>query len=170
MSGELLSTNIGEKREEISDPRVESLAILLTRDYAEKNYSKREDGTFEPVWRDVNGAAVDIANQSYDEYPEYWKEQNRGAAKFLIELMDERGADALSALDLEDEEVRVEYGDLIHENWISRNEWVKDPNRGNPRLACSFVELSPEEQQKDIDQLGVLQRWIADYSEEDEEY
>ena len=39
--------------------------------------------------------------------------------------MDERGADVLSGLDLEDEEVRAEYGDLIHENWISRNEWVK---------------------------------------------
>ncbi len=31
--------------------------------------------------------------------------------------MDERGADALSGLDLEDEKVRAEYGDLIHENY-----------------------------------------------------
>jgi len=68
----------------------------------------------------------------------------------------------LSSLNLEDEKVRNEYGDLIHENWIKRNEWVKDPNYGDPKLACGFAELSKEEQQKDIDQLGVLQQWIAE--------
>ena len=186
MSGESLTTNTGENQEKVLDPRVESLAIPLARDYAEKNYPKREDGTFEPAWRGVNGekalknkspedlmaegysglaaheAVIDIANRPYNEYSEYWKEQNRGSAEFLIGLMDERGADVISALDLEDEKVRAEYGDLIHENWISRNEWVKDPNYGDPKLACSFAELSPEEQQKDIDQLGVLQKWIAE--------
>ena len=192
MSGETLSTDTGENQEKVLDPRVESLAIPLARDYAEKNYPKREDGTFEPAWRGVNGekalknkspedlmeegyselaaheAVIDIANQPYNKYSEYWKEQNRGGAEFLIGLMDERGADALSALDLEDEEVRAEYGDLIHENWISRNEWVKDPNYGDPKLACSFAELSPEEQQKDINQLGVLQKWIAEQEGNDE--
>lgn len=186
MDKEPLSNDTGENREKVLDARVESLAIPLARDYAEKNYPKREDGTFEPAWRGVNGekalknkspedlmtegyselaaheAVIDIANQPYNEYSEYWKEQNRGGAEFLIGLMDERGADALSALDLEDEKVRAEYGDLIHENWISRNEWVKDPDYGDPKLACSFAELSPEEQQKDIDQLGVLQKWISE--------
>lgn len=175
-----------ESAEKARDPRVESLAIPLARDYAEKNYAKREDGTFEPAWRGVNGekayknkspeelmaegmsedearaAVIDIANQPYNEYSEYWKEQNRGGAEFLIELMDEKGADALVGLDLTDEKVRSEYGDLIHENWISRNEWVKDPNYGDPTLAVTFEELSAEEQQKDIDQLAVLQKWLAE--------
>ncbi len=191
MSGETLSTDTGENKEKVLDPRVESLAIPLARDYAEKNYSKREDGTFEPAWRGVNGekalknkspedliaegysdlaaheAVIDIANQPYNEYSEYWKEQNRGGAEFLIGLMDERGADTLSSLDLEDEKVRAEYGDLIHENWISRNEWVKDPNYGDPKLACSFADLDPKEQQKDIDQLGVLQEWIIKQGSDD---
>ncbi len=191
MSGELPNDNGGENQEKVLDPRVESLAIPLARDYAEKNYPKREDGTFEPAWRGKNGeknlknkspedlmaegystlaahdAVIDIANEPYNEYSEYWKEQNRGGAEFLIGLMDERGEDVISDLDLEDEKVRAEYGDLVHENWISRNEWVKDPNYGDPRLACSFAELSPEEQQKDIDQLGVLQKWIKDNKEDD---
>lgn len=64
---------------------------------------------------------------------------------FLIGLMDERGADTLAGLDLNDEKIRSERGDLIHENWISRNEWVKDPNYGNPNLAVSFEKLSEEE-------------------------
>ncbi|MBR2708731.1 hypothetical protein IKE98_00100 [Candidatus Saccharibacteria bacterium] len=190
MSGETLSNDVGENQEKELDPRVESLAIPLARDYAEKNYPKREDGTFEPAWRGVNGekdlkgkspedlmaegyselaaheAVIDIANQPYNEYSEYWKEQNRGGAEFLIGLMDERGAEALMALDLNDEKARAEYGDLIHENWISRNEWVKDPEYGDPKLACVFAELSPEEQQKDIDQLAVLQKWLAEQKQQ----
>lgn len=186
MNGEKLSSSNGENMEKVLDPRVESLAIPLARDYAEKHYPKLEDGTFQPAWRGVNGekalknkspddlmaegyselaahaSVIDIANQPYDKYSDYWKEQNRGGAEFLIGLMDERGADTLSSLNLEDEKVRNEYGDLIHENWIKRNEWVKDPNYGDPKLACGFAELSKEEQQKDIDQLGVLQQWIAE--------
>ena len=173
-----------ESHEKVLDPRVESLAIPLARDYAEKNYPKREDGTFEPAWRGINGekayknkspedliaegmseadaraAVIDIANQPYNEYSDYWKEQNRGGAEFLIKLIDERGQDAISNLDLEDDQVRAEYGDLIHENWISRNEWVKDPNYGDPALAVPFSELSEAEQQKDIDQLLVTQKWL----------
>ena len=170
MNGEKLSSSNGENMEKVLDPRVESLAIPLARDYAEKNYPKLEDGTFQPAWRGVNGekalknkspddlmaegyselaahaSVIDIANQPYDKYSDYWKEQNRGGAEFLIGLMDERGADTLSSLNLEDEKVRN----------------VKDPNYGDPKLACGFAELSKEEQQKDIDQLGVLQQWIAE--------
>ena len=186
MSGEFISNSVGESQEKVLDPRVESLAVPLARDYAEKNYPKREDGTFEPAWRGVNGekslknkspedlmaegyselaaheSVIDIANQPYNEFSEYWKEQNRGGTEFLISLLDERGADTISSLDLNDEVVRAEYGDLIHENWISRNEWVKDPVYGNPAQACKYSELTPEEQQKDIDHLGVLQKWIQE--------
>lgn len=175
-----------ETLEQPRDPRVESLAVLLVCDYVKKNYPLREDGTFEPAWRGVSGeaayrgkspddliaegwtaeaaatAVIDIANSPYNEYSEYWKEQNRGGAEFLVALLDERGADALSNLDLSDEVARSEYGSLIHDNWISRNEWVKDPNYGNPDQAKPFDELSPQEQQKDIDQLGVLQKWLSE--------
>jgi len=186
---EITTTNPETKEQEKPlDPRVESLAVPLARDYAEKNYPKKEGGTFEPAWRGVNGqkeykgkspddlvaegwtpeaaasVVIDIANTPYDQYSEYWKEQNRGGAEYLISLLDddEHGADILSSLDLTDLEVRSKYGTLIHDNWISRNSWVNDPNYGNPDLARSFDELSPEEQQKDIDQLGVLQSWLAE--------
>lgn len=179
----------GEKEqtaEKVLDPRVESLAIPLARDYAEKNYKKLEDGTFEPAWRGVNGekayknkspedlmkegmseeearaAVIDIANQPYNEYSEYWKEQNRGGAEFLIHLIDEKGAHEIEWLNLKDEKVRAEYGDLIHNNWLERNEWVKDPEYGDPVLAKPFSELPEEEQQKDIDQLEVTKKWLSD--------
>lgn len=194
---EVLDSN-PEVQEKLRDPRVESLAVPLARDYAEKNYPKigeDENGEpiFEPAWRGANGEkdlrgkstedvaadlvadgwtpeaaaaeavgkVVDIANTPYDQFSEYWKEQNRGGAEYLVGLVDERGTDALAGLDLSDPAVRSEYGGLIHDNWISRNEWVKHPEWGNPDQAKPFDELSAEEQQKDIDQLGVLQTWIA---------
>lgn len=46
MGMESLPNNNGENMEKKLDPRVESLAISLARDYAEKNYPKMEDGTF----------------------------------------------------------------------------------------------------------------------------
>lgn len=174
------------------DPRVESLAIPIARDYAEKNYPLREDGTFEPAWRGANGEkayrgkstedvaadlvaegwtpeaaaaeaqgkVIDIANTPYNEYSDYWKEQNRGGAEFLIKgLLDQFGADEITGLDLTDPAVRSKFGTLIHNNWLERNEWVKDPQYGNPELAKDFDDLDPAEQQKDIDQLAVLQDW-----------
>lgn len=180
------STTETEQSSEVErDPRVESLAIPLARDYAEKNYKKREDGTFEPAWRGVNGEkqykgkspeqiaeeegitveearsrVIDIANQPYNEYSEYWKDQNRGGAEFLIGLLDEKGAEAIAEADLSDNETREEYGNRIHDNWLKRNSWAKDPNYGDPVLAQSYNNLPANEQQKDIDQLAVLQTWL----------
>lgn len=180
------------EKEQGLDPRVESLAIPLARDYAEKNYPKREDGTFEPAWRGANGEkdlrgkspeevaaqledegytpeaalalarsmVVDIANAPYDQFSEYWKGQNRGGAEFLISLVDEVGADNIRALDLSDPEVQEKYGTLIHANWLERNQWVLDPQYGNSVLAQSYADLPADEQQKDIDQMRVLQGWL----------
>ena len=180
------------EKEQGLDPRVESLAIPLARDYAEKNYPKREDGTFEPAWRGANGEkdlrgkspkevaaqledegytpeaalalarsmVVDIANAPYDQFSEYWKGQNRGGAEFLISLVDEVGADNIRALDLSDPEVQEKYGTLIHANWLERNQWVLDPQYGNSVLAQSYADLPADEQQKDIDQMWVLQGWL----------
>lgn len=187
------------EKEKNLDPRVESLAIPLARDYAEKNYPKvgeDENGApiFEPAWRGANGekdlrgkskedvaadlvaqgwtpeaaaataetTVIDIANTPYDQFSEHWKEQNRGGAEFLIELLDELGPEAILSLDLTDKETRSYYGTRIHANWISRNKWVNDPDNGDPDLAKPFDELEPEEKQKDIDQLVVLQKWLVE--------
>lgn len=32
---------------------------------------------------EARAAVIDIANKSYNEYSEYWKEQNRGGAGFF---------------------------------------------------------------------------------------
>lgn len=181
------------------DPRVESLAVPIARDYAEKNYPMLEDGTFVPAWRGVNGEKVykgkspqevaavlvtkggyteeaavavaetmviDIANTSYDKYSEYWKEQNRGGAEFLIALMDTETPGALLGLDLTDASVRSKYGKLIHDSWLDRMGGAEEVAKWSSDQAVEFDDLSTTEQQKDIDQLAVLQRWISQNSAE----
>lgn len=83
-----------------------------------------------------------------------------GGAEFLIHLVDEVGADSIRELDLSDSEVQEKYGTLIHTNWLERNQWVLDPEYGNSVLAQSYADLPADEQQKDIDQMRVLQGWL----------
>ncbi len=198
------------------DPRVDSLAIPLAKDYAEQNYEKTEQGTFKPAWRGVNGEkeykgkspeevavmlegqgfnseqalaiartmVIDIANTTFDKYSEYWKEANRGAARDLIELVDAfkqmvdgkeiPGEQILASLDFKDETTRDYFGTIVHADWVRRTDWmaneeIKDPKTGSPyagyegvKYSSAFVDLPPAEQQKDIDQLVILQKWILE--------
>lgn len=185
-SATLSAEDTAESQEQAPDPRVDSLAIPLARDYAERNYPKQEDGTFTPCWRGVNGekqyrgkspadliaegmseeeakaAVIDIANTPFDQYSEHWKEANRGGARFLIELVDTYGSSEIMTADFaNDEAMRVKYGDLVHKNWMERNSWEKDQR---PELFVPFIQLPPDEQQKDIDQLIILQEWLKQQS------
>lgn len=169
------------------DSRVESLAIPLAQNYAENNYARLENGTLQPAWRGINGEkqyknkspeeiaaeegitldeararVIDIANQPYNEYSEYWKNQNRDGAKFLIELLDTYGKDTLLGLDLTDKTVRQTFGDLIHDNWLKCMGGADAVAAWNPEQAVPYARLNPSDQQKDIDHLNVLQDWLQE--------
>ena len=108
---------------------------------------------------EAKAAVIDIANTSYDQYSEYWKEQNRGGAEFLISLVDQMGAEEILKYDFtSDQTARQIFGNLIHNNWLARNEWAKD----DPVLGLPFDKLPQEEQQKDIDQVVILQKWLQE--------
>lgn len=175
-----------QTQEQIYARRVDSLAIPLARDYAKKNYEEIGDGVFKPCWRGNNGEKefrdkspkmlvdegyfgteeearehlTDLANDSFDQYSEHWKEANRGAARFLIDMTDRTpGAksEILSADFENDKAMRSKYGTLVHENWMERNPWDKDKR---PDLFVPFDNLVPAEQQKDIDQLVILKDFL----------
>lgn len=42
---------------------------------------------------------------------------------------------------------------LVHNAWLQRNEWVFDPNYGNPSQAVPYEQLSEEEKAKDRNQV-----------------
>jgi hypothetical protein len=115
-------------------------------------------GTFEPrikqtkdtAWIEVHGTdQVDIANSTYDQLPEDWRAENKAAAEVVVGVMVDRDG----VIDLSDESTRVEVGGIVHDAWLSRNEWA----RGG-ELDVPFDQLSPEEQAKDISQIEVAKK------------
>lgn len=118
----------------------------------------KEDGTYEPrmkkskdeEWNKSHGTDdVDIANCSFNELPSNWQYENLEAAKVVINLVYDKVIDGINFSNSSFEEM----GEIIHNEWLKRNNWVYDPQYGDPKLAKGYQELSREEQEKDIAQL-----------------
>lgn len=134
----------------------EALAYSLGSDLHEqwRESRKKEDGTFEPRWKKSKDEAwniqhgtddVDIANCTFAELPENWQHENLEAAKVAINLVFDKVRDGI---ELSKEEIEKMAAD-IHKAWLDRNDWVFDPNYGNPALAVAYSDLSEEEKAKD---------------------
>lgn len=114
------------------------------------NFEPRVKETSDTAWIEANGTnQVDIANSTYDQLPEDWKAENKAAAEVVVGVMIDRNG----SVDLSDEATRTEVGGVIHDAWLSRNEWAK-----GGELDVPFADLSAEEQAKDIAQVEVAQR------------
>lgn len=108
------------EKEQGLDPRVESLAIPLARDYAEKNYPKREDGTFEPAWRGANGEK-DLRGKSPEDV----------AAQLESEGYTPEAALALA---------RPMVIDIANTPYDQFSEYWKGQNRGGAEFLISLVD------------------------------
>ena len=131
---------------------------------------KREDGSFEPRmkqstdedWNAMHGTdQVDIANCTFQELPSNWQYENLEAARVAIELAYDK---TMAGESISDEELE-EMASHIHEEWLKRNDWVYDPNYGDPKLAVPYQELSKEEQDKDKVQIRPAVEKIQDYKD-----
>ena len=120
---------------------------------------KKEDGTYEPrikkskdeAWNASHGTdEVDIANCSFQQLPSNWQYENLEAARVAIELVYDK---AVSGETITPEEIE-QMAAVIHEEWLKRNDWVYNPEYGDPKLAVPYEQLSKEEQDKDKAQLG----------------
>ena len=129
---------------------------------------KQPDGTFEPrmkkskdeEWNNTHGTNdVDIANCSFSELPSNWQYENLEAARVVINLV----YDKTIAGEMISEQEKENMASIIHDEWLKRNSWVYDPNYGDPKLAVPYAELSKEEQDKDIAQLGPAIKKVQDY-------
>lgn len=130
--------------------------------------SKTEDGSYKPrikkstdeEWNKIHGTdEVDIANCTFENLPSNWQHENLEAAKVVINLVfDNVITNKNITKDLLEEKAVI-----VHEEWLKRNEWVFDPNNGNPSLAVPFSNLSKEEKDKDINQLKRAIKKIEDY-------
>lgn len=129
---------------------------------------KKEDGTFEPrikkskdeAWNESHGTdEVDIANCSFEQLPSNWQYENLEAARVAIGLVYDK---TISGEQFSPEEVE-QMASVIHDEWLKRNDWVFNPEYGDPKLAVPYAQLSKEEQDKDKAQLGPAQAKVQAY-------
>lgn len=129
---------------------------------------KMGDGSYEPrmkkskdeEWNKIHGTdEVDIANCAFEDLPSNWQYENLEAAKVVINLVFDK---TMAGQKLSEEDIE-EMAAIVHEKWLERNEWVFDPNYGDPSLAVPYAELSEEEKAKDRAQLEPAVRKIQDY-------
>ena len=134
----------------------EALAYSLGSDLHEEWRAPRrlEDGTFEPrmkkskdeAWTAAHGTDdVDIANCTFAELPSNWQYENLEAARVAVNLVYDG---VVEAKQYTPEEIEMMASD-VHEAWLQRNDWVFDPNYGNPAQAVPYLQLSEEEKAKD---------------------
>lgn len=119
---------------------------------------KQEDGTFEPrmkktkdeAWIAAHGTnEVDIANCTFAELPADWKGENLEAAKVAVNLVYGK---VMTNQEIT-EDMLQEMSSVVHDEWVKRNDWVLNPDYGDPVLAKPYAELPVEEQEKDTNQL-----------------
>lgn len=147
-----------------SPEAVEAAVHTLASEFHEDWRKTRmdESGAFEPrvkttsdsAWIEAHGTdQVDIANTKYGDLPADWQTENKAAAEVVVNILIERNAN----IDLSNEDVRNQTGAEVHDAWLSRNDWAK-----GGELDVPFVQLTPEEQAKDIAQIEIAQRVFSD--------
>lgn len=150
------NSDLEDTTNEAREAAVAALGTAFHEDW--RKTRQNEDGSFEPrvkgtkdeSWIEANGTdQVDIANTDYANLPADWQAENKAAAEVVVDIFEDRDG----SVDLSDEETRNEVGAVVHDAWLSRNEWARGGD-----LDVPFVELSEAEQSKDLDQVVVAQR------------
>ena len=86
-------------------------------------------------------SSVDILNTPYGELPEHWQAENKAAAIVVVDIFEQVGN-----INLDDPEQYQLVGDIVHNEWVKRNDW-------DEKAKVPFAELSQEEKDKDISQV-----------------
>lgn len=125
--------------------------------------TRLSNGVYEPRWKKVKDAGfaerakmnigggnlrtndngeveIDIANTSYFDLSPDWQAENKAAGEVIERII-------LSGKDYTLDEV----GEIIHSEWLKRNDWAKD----DPILSQPFAKLPVSEQRKDLEQYEV---------------
>lgn len=154
---------------------IRNLAVLAAADYAAacngptirgRNGEKHLRGTSLEEVAKTNGLTVDeaaaltvdLSTASFEELSPHWQATNIDSAENMIVLMEQMGGESLIlALNLRDPEVRTRYGTLLHQLWLEQpaNSWARGGELDRP-----FSQLPKVEQDKDIQQLMSLQKWL----------
>lgn len=143
-----------EKSGQQTAAAIERVASALHNDWRQSrlqddlSYEPRVKTTKDEAWIASHGTdQVDIANTDFAELPSDWQAENKAAATVVVGLLG-RGA-----IDLSAEDQRLQAGSVIHDAWLSRNDYA----RGG-ELDVPFGQLPPEEQAKDLAHVLIAQQ------------
>ena len=142
----------------------EKLTVKLASMFHENWRSTRLNsaGDYEPHWKEIkdkkfieklagsiklpvnvkvkdNIFYIDIANSPFEQLSADWQEENYNAAKVVVDILcyeEKKGKLEINSV-----------GNIIHNAWLSRNEWAK-----GGELDVPFEQLSKEEQDKYLQQ------------------
>ena len=136
MYEQLIFNDRVKQLEEKKTEEVQVLAKMMHENWRKERFNQ-ETNTFTPRMKIVqdkewiekhNGVTeVDIANTPYEELPNDWKEENHLSAQVAVEKIN----DVLN---------------LIHDNWLDRNDQYASPEQ-----KTQYSRLSMSEKMKDID-------------------
>ena len=182
--------------EKTREEREEELMELMKKDEMEKHAEERRllsymlgselheewrstrknpDGTYEPRWKKSKDEAwnkmhgtddVDIANTEFKDLPSNWQFENLEAAKVAIDTV---FGDVMTGETIDDEKME-EMASKVHEAWVGRNDWVKDPEWGDPVLAGAYKDLPEEEKEKDRAQLRLAIQYVESYKKQGKDF
>jgi hypothetical protein len=96
----------------------------------------------------------DILNTPYEKLDPHWQAENLAAAEVAVVLASKLPENP------SDEDINGAAAE-VHEKWIERNDWVKNPEYGDPKLAADYKNLPVEEQAKDIAQIKIALEILA---------
>ncbi len=174
MDIEKVNVNEGKAIKEMQDKKAKNLlSYSMGADLHEawRAGRKLEDGTFEPRLKKTKDQAyidahdgnneVDIANLSFEELPADWQFENLEAAKVAINQVYDV---VMGNAPITREQIE-EMSSVVHDEWLKRNDWVFNPDYGNPDQAKPYSELSPEEQAKDRVQIKEAMAKVIKYRE-----
>lgn len=149
------SKNVAEEMKTKKEKSLLSLSMGSDLHEAWRAGRKKEDGTFEPRIKKTKDQSyinahggnneVDIANLSFAELPSDWQYENLEAAKVAIEQV---YAPVKEGKEITSEMIE-KMSETVHVEWLKRNDWVFNPDYGDPNLAKPYAELVESEKAKD---------------------
>ena len=125
------------------------------------SYDSRYKKSKDEEWNIIHGTdEADIANLSFRELPFNCKQDYLEEAEVIVNLVFDKVMtdDKFNSKEIDD------MASIIHNEWLKRNDWVLDPDYGEPELTV-FTKLDKKVQNKYKNQVMSTIKKVEEYKE-----
>ena len=130
-----------------------------SRKLEDGSYESRHKKSKDEEWNIIHGTdEADIANLSFKELPFNCKQDYLEEAEVVVNLVFDKAMteDKINPKEIDD------MASIIHNEWLKRNDWVLDPDYGEPNLTV-FSKLDKKEQDKYKNQVISAIKKVEEY-------